>query len=58
MRIFDIYRGKPVPKGSKSIGVRFKYRALDHTLSDFEVSEVHDPMVLSVLQSYKAKLRD
>jgi phenylalanyl-tRNA synthetase beta chain len=58
VRIFDIYRGKPVPKGSKSIGMRFTYRALDHTLSDREVSEVHDPMVRSVLQSYKAKLRD
>ncbi|MBW2080436.1 MAG: phenylalanine--tRNA ligase subunit beta [Deltaproteobacteria bacterium] len=58
MRIFDIYRGKPVPEGSKSIGMRFTYRALDHTLSDLEVSEVHDPMVRSVLQSYKAKLRD
>jgi phenylalanyl-tRNA synthetase beta chain len=58
VRIFDIYRGKPVPKGSKSIGMRFTYRALDHTLSDREVSEVHDPMVRSVLQSYKAKLRE
>ena len=58
VRIFDIYRGKPVPKGSKSIGMRFTYRALDHTLSDREVSEVHDPMVCSVLQFYKAKLRD
>ncbi len=58
VRIFDIYRGKPVPEGSKSIGMRFTYRALDHTLSDHEVSEVHDPMVRSVLQSYKAKLRD
>ncbi|MCD4754821.1 MAG: phenylalanine--tRNA ligase subunit beta, partial [Deltaproteobacteria bacterium] len=58
VRIFDIYRGKPVPEGSKSIGMRFTYRALDHTLSDQEVSEVHDPLVRAVLQSYKAKLRD
>jgi phenylalanyl-tRNA synthetase beta chain len=58
VRIFDIYRGTPVPKGSKSIGMRFTYRALDHTLSDSEVSEVHDPMVCSVLQFYKAKLRE
>ena len=58
VQIFDVYRGKPVPEGSKSIGMRFTYRALDHTLSDHEVSEVHDPMVRSVLQFYKAKLRD
>ena len=58
VRIFDVYRGKPVPKGSKSIGMRFTYRAPDHTLSDHEVSEVHDPLVRSVLQFYKAKLRD
>lgn len=58
VQIFDVYRGKPVPEGSKSIGMRFTYRAPDHTLSDHEVSEVHDPLIRSVLQSYKAKLRD
>jgi phenylalanyl-tRNA synthetase beta chain len=58
VQIFDVYRRKPVPEGSKSIGMRFTYRASDHTLSDHEISEVHDPLVRSVLQSYKAKLRD
>jgi len=58
VQIFDVYRGKPVPEGSKSIGMRFTYRAPDHTLSDHEVSEVHGPLVRSVLQSYRAKLRD
>nr|HDN00834.1 phenylalanine--tRNA ligase subunit beta [Deltaproteobacteria bacterium] len=58
VRIFDVYRGKPVPEGSKSIGMRFTYRAFDHTLSDREVSEVHDPVVSSILQSFKASLRN
>jgi len=58
VQIFDVYRGKPVPEGSKSIGMRFTYRAPDHTLSDHEISEVHGPLVRSVLQFYRAKLRD
>jgi len=58
VRIFDIYRGKPVPEGSKSIGMRFTYRAFDHTLSDREVSKVHDPVVSSILKSFKANLRN
>ena len=58
VQVFDVYRGKPIPKGSKSIGLRFRYRAPDHTLSDREVSDIHDPLVLSMLQFYNAKLRD
>jgi phenylalanyl-tRNA synthetase beta chain len=58
VHIFDVYKGEPVPKGFKSLGMRFTYRAEDHTLSDHEVSSVHDPLVHSILQSYNAKLRE
>ena len=58
VQVFDVYRGEPIPKGSKSIGLRFRYRASDRTLSDHAVSKVHNRLVRSVLQSYKAKLRE
>ncbi len=58
VQVFDVYRGKTIPEGSKSIGLRFRYRAPDHTLSDHGVSKIHNRLVRSVLQSYKAKLRE
>ncbi|NIA08983.1 MAG: hypothetical protein GWP10_04285, partial [Nitrospiraceae bacterium] len=58
VKVFDVYRGKAIPEGSKSIGLRFRYRASDHTLSDHAVLKVHKRLVRSVLQSYKARLRD
>ncbi len=58
LKIFDVYTGKPIPKGHKSIGLRFKYRALDHTLSDEEVASVHTPLVDLILERFNARLRD
>ncbi|HID97026.1 MAG TPA: phenylalanine--tRNA ligase subunit beta, partial [Thermodesulfobacteriaceae bacterium] len=57
VRIFDVYRGKPVPEGFKSVGLRFRYRAPDHTLSDSHVSEMHNPITESLLKSFNATLR-
>ncbi len=58
IRIFDVYKGKPIPKGYRSIGLRFKYRATDYTLSDSEVASVHTPLVNVILEDFKARLRD
>ena len=55
--IFDVYKGKPVPKGKKSIALRFIYRAKDHTLTDEEVAEVHERLVGSLLEHFKGELR-
>ena len=58
VKVFDVYRGRPVPEGSKSIGLRFRYRAPDRTLSDQAVSKAHRRLIRSVLQYYKAELRE
>ncbi len=55
--IFDVYQGKQVPKGKKSIGLRLTYRAKDHTLSDHETNSVHEPLVKSILKKFNAELR-
>jgi phenylalanyl-tRNA synthetase beta chain len=55
--VFDVYRGRPIAQGAKSVGLRLRYRALDHTLSDGEVSAVHDPLVLELLKAFDAELR-
>ncbi len=55
--VFDVYSGKPIPKNFKSLGIRFVYRAPDHTLSDKEVAEIHDPLLHKVLERFHGELR-
>jgi phenylalanyl-tRNA synthetase beta chain len=43
--IFDIYAGKGIPEGMKSLGLRFSYRAPDRTLTDVEVNSIHEKNV-------------
>jgi phenylalanyl-tRNA synthetase beta chain len=43
--IFDIYAGKGISEGMKSLGLRFSYRAPDRTLTDVEVNSIHDKIV-------------
>ncbi len=57
LKIFDLYRGKPIPKNFKSLGLRLRYRATDHTLSDEEVSQVHDPVIKALMEHFKGELR-
>jgi phenylalanyl-tRNA synthetase beta chain len=39
--IFDLYRGKGIPEGYKSIAVRVRYRSYERTLTDDEISILH-----------------
>jgi phenylalanyl-tRNA synthetase beta chain len=57
MDVFDVYAGSPIPKGSKSIGLRLRYRAEDHTLSEEEVSRVNDSFVEALLKRFDGVLR-
>jgi len=55
--IFDVYDGKGIPEGMKSLGLRFSYRASDRTLTDQEVNDVHGRIVKKVMAEYGAKIR-
>ena len=55
--IFDVYVGKGIPEGSKSIAVRFTYRSSSRTLTDSEVNEVHNRIVGSIIDSTGALIR-
>ena len=37
---FDLYRGKGIPEGTRSIAYRLRFRAADRTLTDAEVDAV------------------
>jgi len=55
--IFDIYSGKGLDEGTKSLGLRFSYRASDRTLTDEEINSLHDKIVQNTVQLTGAKIR-
>jgi phenylalanyl-tRNA synthetase beta chain len=55
--IFDIYAGKGISEGMKSLGLRFSYRAPDRTLTDVEVNSIHDKIVQNTVGLTGAKIR-
>ncbi|AOR23969.1 phenylalanine--tRNA ligase subunit beta [Clostridium taeniosporum] len=57
VELFDIYKGKQIPDGKKSIAYAIAYRA-DKTLTDKEVNKVHDKILRALEYKLGATLRD
>jgi phenylalanyl-tRNA synthetase beta chain len=55
--VFDVYSGKGIPDGMKSIGLRFTYRSPSKTLTDDETGQVHGRMVKRIVESTGARIR-
>ena len=56
-RLFDVYRGDPIPANKKSLAYALTYRAPDRTLTDKEVALAHAKIVKAVERRLGAKLR-
>lgn len=57
IEVFDIYTGKNIPEGSKSLALRFTYRSAEKTLTDDEVNKVHGAVVKAIVDATSAKIR-
>jgi len=57
VKLFDVYKGKQIPEGKKSVAYSIAYRLDYKTLTDAEVSEVHDKIVRKLEESLGAELR-
>jgi len=55
--VFDVFTGKGVPPGHKSLGVRIRYQAEDRTLTDEEVNAAREEAVKTLAAEFGAKLR-
>lgn len=55
--LFDIYKGKQIPEGKKSIAYAISYRDENKTLTDKEVNKVHDKILRSLEYKLGAQLR-
>jgi phenylalanyl-tRNA synthetase beta chain len=56
--LFDIFRGKNVPEGQKSMAYAFTYRNADRTLTDAEVNTTHSALIEHLRQSLHATVRE
>lgn len=57
VRLFDQYRGAPVPPGHKSLAYSITYRAVDRTLTDDEVNAVHEQLTARLGEALGVELR-
>jgi phenylalanyl-tRNA synthetase beta chain len=55
--IFDLYQGKGIPEGFKSIAVRIRYRSYERTLTDEEIGRLHGKIVDALLNKVKVSIR-
>ncbi|HBI14179.1 MAG TPA: phenylalanine--tRNA ligase subunit beta [Desulfobulbaceae bacterium] len=56
--LFDVYRGKPVEKGRKSVAIAVTYRSPDKTLDDETVDIVHEKIVNTLMSRFGGRYRD
>jgi phenylalanyl-tRNA synthetase beta chain len=55
--LFDVFRGKGIPEGQKSLAYAFTYRSPEKTLTDAEVNDAHAKIVEAFKQSLGATVR-
>jgi len=57
VELFDLYRGKPVPEGQKSLALRLTYRDPEATLTDARVDEAERRVIARATAELGAALR-
>jgi phenylalanyl-tRNA synthetase beta chain len=58
VELFDVFRGKHVPEGQKSVAYAFIYRSPEKTLTDAEVNTAHAKVVEALKTQLKATVRE
>jgi len=56
-RIFDVYRGDPVPAGKKSVAIRVAFQSPERTLSDEDAAAIRGRIVAALAKRFGAELR-
>ena len=57
VKLFDVYRGKHLAQGKKSIAFSVQYRSVERTLTDKEVDMVHQKAVSAICEQFSMQLR-
>jgi len=56
-RIFDVYKGRQIPEGKRSLAFSLVYQAEDRTLTDEEVDALHERIKSEMVKRFNAQLR-
>ncbi|MFH1019859.1 MAG: phenylalanine--tRNA ligase subunit beta [Pseudomonadota bacterium] len=56
--IFDVFQGKNIEAGKKSVAISITYRALDRTLDDETVGKVHQKIIEMMISRFNGQLRE
>jgi phenylalanyl-tRNA synthetase beta chain len=56
--LFDVFRGRNIPEGQKSVAYAFTYRSPERTLTDAEVNSAHEKLVEQFKQTLRATVRE
>ena len=57
INLFDIYEGKGIPEGKKSLTFSLNWQAADRTLTDKEIDDIVEKIVKFLSKKFSAKLR-
>ena len=57
LSIFDLYQGDTIPTGYKSVALRLRYRSIERTLTDDEVSVLHQKVLNTMVKKLGVALR-
>ena len=58
VKLFDVYRGKQVEEGKKSVAFTLTYRDKDKTLTDEDLAKVHNKVLEPLEHKLNAVLRE
>ncbi|MGH3033263.1 MAG: phenylalanine--tRNA ligase subunit beta [Gaiellaceae bacterium] len=56
-RVFDVYRGEPIPARRKSIALRVAFQSPERTLSDEDARALRERIVTALAERFGAELR-
>jgi phenylalanyl-tRNA synthetase beta chain len=56
-RVFDVYRGDPMPSGRKSVALHVAFQSPERTLSDEDARGLRERIVHALAERYGAELR-
>jgi phenylalanyl-tRNA synthetase beta chain len=57
LRLFDVYRGEPVPEGNKSVAFSITYRFENRSPLDEEVNSIHNRVAETLKKEFGAQIR-
>ena len=55
--VFDLYEGKELPQGKKSLAFSLVFRSRERTLTDDEVNRVFDAIQENIFENTNYKIR-